>query len=566
MLANQLFKRKNLVILIALVILIIPTFWRMLRPGIFSMQDFHIFRLFEYHKCVLDLQIPCRFSPDASFEYGQPIFNFYGQLSYAFGEVFLFLGASHIDTLKILFALSLILSGLSMFLLSKQMWKSNLAALVSALVYVYAPYRAVDVYVRGALPEAFAFIFFPLIIYFLNRFISNQRQRDLVFFSLTLAGLILTHNISALMFTIFLVIWGVFVIVKNRAWKVIPKLLVSCLLILGLVSFYILPVIGESSYTSLNATTQGYFQYINHYVTLNQLLFSRFWGYGGSGFGDQDGLSLSVGHLQWILPIIGVLLLLVLRKWREYSGALVLFGLGWLFLFLTHNKSTPIWQLISPFHYIQFPWRFLGMAVFSFALGSGVIITLIRQNFWQKMAVIIICVMVIGLNFGFFFEDLWFKIDDRAQFSGKNYEQLISASIEDYWPRYGAHVPSKIAPKDPLVTEGVGSSKPVSKSTNQAKYNVDIRSKQALVTIPVVYFPGWVGFVDGKPTSIFPEPDLGAITFQVPQGFHTVSVKFTDTPVRVIGNLISFLTIFLFCLIFFKYELIKKYYEKVFKR
>src|SRR3990172_12117775 len=100
------------------ILLSLPTFWRLLPFGIHSMQDFHLFRLYEFDKCVESLQIPCRWAPDAGLGYGEPLFNFYGQLVYAFGEVFHLAGFSFINSLKILFILSLAASGVSMFFLA----------------------------------------------------------------------------------------------------------------------------------------------------------------------------------------------------------------------------------------------------------------------------------------------------------------------------------------------------------------------------------------------------------------------------------------------------------------
>src|SRR5258708_34907123 len=136
--------------LLLIIVLAIPTFLQMLRPGIFSMQDFHYFRLLEFSKCVQDLQIPCRWAVDSGAGFGEPLFNFYGQFPYWAGEVFHLLTFSKIDSLKILFILSFVLSGIGMFFLSRKIWKNDLSALVSSIIYLYAPYRAVDVWVRAA--------------------------------------------------------------------------------------------------------------------------------------------------------------------------------------------------------------------------------------------------------------------------------------------------------------------------------------------------------------------------------------------------------------------------------
>src|SRR3989344_5050765 len=112
------------------ILLSIPTFWRLFMPGIHSMQDFHLFRLQQFDKCVQNFQIPCRWAPDAGLGYGEPLFNFYGQFAYAVGEIFHLVGFNFINSLKILFILSLVGSGVGMFFLAKRIWKNDFAALV----------------------------------------------------------------------------------------------------------------------------------------------------------------------------------------------------------------------------------------------------------------------------------------------------------------------------------------------------------------------------------------------------------------------------------------------------
>lgn len=530
--------KLNLPILL-LILLLIPTFWRMLQPGIFSMHDFHIFRLYEYDKCLDDWQIPCRWAPDSAFEYGQPMFNFYTQLPYIFGEAFRFLGLSVLDSIKALFLTSLVLSALSMFLLSKQLWGNNLAALISALVYTYAPYRAVDVWVRGALPEALAFIFFPLITYLFNDYILKRKLSSLLLFALSFTGLILTHNLSVLMYIIFLSLWGIYFLTKYQTWSLVPKFILAGVLIFGLVAFYVLPVALESKLISIEKTRGGYYDFNNHFVSLRQLLVSRYWGYGASLWGEDDRLSLSVGHIQWILPLL-ILGLLVFKKERlVLSQFLILLGLGWLALWLTHNKSVFVWNNLPGISYIQFPWRFLGSAVFAFALACGALVVVKMGNFIKIILASLIIASLLALNTGFFFEDLWFKINDQQFFSGANYKVQVSSAIYDFWPIYGKKVPEDFAPKGPIFLEGTGSGMLIEKRSNRASYQIDVATTSSKLQIPIVYFPGWQAKDNGQKLEIAPSGDFGLITFTLSLGDHTVNLVFGNTPIRTVGNFIS---------------------------
>ena len=546
-------------LLLLLVILTIPSFWHMLRPGIFSMQDFHAFRLFEFDRCIQDLQIPCRWAPDSSFGYGQPLFNFYNQIVYALGEPFLLAGLQVIDTIKLLFILSLVGSAIGMFFLGRQLWKSNLAGFLAAALYVYAPYRAVDVFVRGALPEAFAFVFFPLIVLFFNRYVLGERKNNLLLFSLLLALLLLTHNLSFLMFSIFLVFWATYFLTVHKKRFLVKSLILGLLLTLSISSFYLLPVLFENRLTTLGETTAGYYIFQIHFASLYQLLISRTWGYGGSEWGMDDLLSFSVGHVQWVLPLFLLGWVFVTRKIRESLYLLVIVALGWFALFLTHGRSVLLWESLPPLAFVQFPWRFLSIATFAFALAGGSIF-LFLKDFKLKVSVFgLVIALTIFLNVGFFREDIWLETTDNEQFTGEIWEWHTSSARADFWPKYAEKVPEGPAPANPIILNGQGEITSFNETSKSMVANLVVVSDQATVQFPGVYFDGWRGFKDGEEIGVYPEGKYGQMTTELSKGKHSVSLEFTNTPVRTIGNFISLASlIVLFWLLFKKRIFTKK--------
>lgn len=532
-------KIKAFLVLIA--IFSIPTFIRLARPGIHTTQDFHFFRLVEFDKCLRDLQIPCRWAPDAGYGYGEPLFNFYGQAPYVFAEVFHLAGISKIDSLKIVFGISLVGSALAMFIFARRLWKSNLAGFISSMVYLYAPYRAVDVWVRGALPEALAFILFPLTLYFLDRYIDEEKARDVLSFSLLLALLVVTHNLSAVMFLPVIIAWVAYKIVRLRKTKVLLNIFLAGLLSLLLASFYLLPVIFESSFVTLEATTKGYFDFRGHFVGLRQLLNSRYWGYGASVFGTQDGLNLSVGHVQWVAPLIVIGVILWKRRLEKYLPALVLVILGWLALFMAHSKSIFIWEAMDFMKFIQFPWRFLGIAVFCFSLAAGLIAKLSGKT--GKVAGMTVVLAAILLNVGFFREDIWLGVRDKDLTGGQTWIDQTAASVRDFWPDFGAEFPREYAPDafegTELIREG----------SDYAIYRVGEDTDE--VSFPINYFPGWTAYENGRRLEVLPN-DNGLITIPDAKDLNIVFLKFENTDVRTLGNLVSFAGVLIFLTAYYR--------------
>lgn len=533
-------KEKGYFVYLIILILTLPTFAGMLRPGIFSMQDPHLFRLFEFSRCVDDWQLPCRWAPDATFGYGQPLFNFYAQASYFLGAIFHLLGFQLIDSLKLLFILSIAGSAVSMFFLAKQMWKNSLAALLASVIYVYAPYRALDVWVRGALPEAVSFALFPIIMLYFNKFIEDKKQRDLLLLSFFSALLVITHNLSAFMFGFFLSIWGGFVVVTRGNFRLIFPLIGAFIFSLLISAFYILPLLLESQFVHFASTTTGYFDFRAHFTTLYQLLISRFWGYGASVFGTDDGLSLAVGQVQWVVPLIA-LSGLVLKKDQRWRTVGILVFMGWLSLFLTHNKSTFIWENLSFFSFLQFPWRWLSIATFSFSLAAGGVVFLLTR--FRYLIGVTSIVVAIALTLPFFKEDIWFETTDKQELTGSRFEEYTAMSRSDYWPIFAKEVPNSLAPEISSVTEGEGGGEFINKTSNEAQYGFNIVSQNAQVQVPIVFFPGWKAHIDDEEIDIYPSGIYGLITANVSGGIHILTLSFTNTPIRTIGNIVSLLSL-----------------------
>ena len=133
----------------------------LLTPGYFIMHDdLQMMRQLEMEKCFKDGQIPCRWIPDMGYGFGYPLFNYYPPLPYWIGMLVRVIGFSFVDTVKIVFLISIIASGMSMYVLAKEFF-GKYGGTLSAIFYIWAPYHSVDVFVRGAMNEAWALAFFP---------------------------------------------------------------------------------------------------------------------------------------------------------------------------------------------------------------------------------------------------------------------------------------------------------------------------------------------------------------------------------------------------------------------
>lgn len=505
---------------------------RLWRPGYFSMQDdIHVFRLQQFDECLRDGQIPCRFISQGGLGYGYPLFNYYSPLPYAVAESFHSLGLSLIDSLKISFILPFFLGSVGMFLLAS--WHFGLVGgLIASALFTFAPYHAVDVFVRGALAEFWAISLMPLTLYFIA-------QKSSSFFSLSLLLLLLSHNLSSLYFLPLVILYAWYL--KRLSVNFFQSLFLS----FGLASFFILPAFFEKNLTTVNTMTQGYFSYVNHFATLSQLFISRFWGYGASLWGPVDDMSFQIGHLHWLVPLF--VLLFSLRSKKIDRLPFFVFAIGLFAVFLTHNRSTFLWQALPLLQFYQFPWRFLGLAVLCFSFVSAKI----TRNIYLATIIIL---ATIGLNFNYFHEDLWYSVTDSAYFSPAAIYRQSAAGLKDYWPSSTQEFPTTMAQTPPQFSSPQANLLSFHKTSQKIQGEATNSGPDPLeLILPAVYFPNWQLTINHQPASYQIDPRFGQIVLSLPPGNSTFELKFTDTPIRRLANIISLISLFLF-IIKLKYD------------
>lgn len=517
-------------------------------PGYFNMHDdLQMMRQLEMEKCFLDGQIPCRWVPDMGYGFGFPLFNFYPPLPYLIGQGIRLLGFSFVSTIKTIFILSFVISGITMYFLAKEFF-GKVGGVISSIFYVWAPYHSVDVYVRGAMNEAWALVWFPLILLTSYKLIKEGKTKYIILLSLSWVALLTSHNLMAMVFGPVFAIWCLIFLIKEKALRKIPQLAISGILALALAAFFTLPAVLEQGFVQVNTLVTGYYEYIAHFVDLNQLLISRFWGYGPSVWAENDGMPFQIGHVHWIFSLVLLALFgyryLKTRKINIVSMLVFFFvGVGWFAAFMTHSRSTPIWQATPPLAFVQFPWRFLTMVILAFSFIAGSLVFVIPKKF-LKVVVILLPLLLLILNWNYFKPEKMGPLTDEQKFSGAAWELQQTAGIYDYLPKAAIQAPQEPQRHLAEILEGKGSVDNPKQGTNWASFNINVTSDMGKTRLGIFMFPNWKVFIDDKETNIFVDKDerWGRMYIEVPKGEHSIYAKLYDTPVRTAGNAISLLT------------------------
>jgi hypothetical protein len=297
----------------------------------------------------------------------------------------------------------------------------------------------------------------------------------------------------------------------------------------------------------------NYFDFRGHFLSIYQILFANSWGYGSSMPGPNDQIMLGIGVLFWFVPLVSMVIGIFTKKNR--AGLLFLNTLAWASLFLMHSKSTVIWESLPLMNLVQFPWRFNAFAGIFFALGAGYFGLLDIKRGAKVTILTAFLTLLLLFHARFFRPSGWLTISDTDKLSGKNWELATTISINDYLPITTSLSPPEKAKDSPVVLSGKMDLINIEKGSNWQKWLVEV-SDDALVQAQIFYFPDWKLYIDGRETQIDFKNHNGIITFDIGKGMHTVILKLTDTPIRVVGNIITILGIpaFLFLYKRYKYE------------
>lgn len=381
----------------------------LLKPGYFwgahdARHD--VYFIFQYLRGIQGGDWLARWSPEFSWGYGYPFFLIYGPFTSFIGALLVgFLGFGYTQAVEVLFAATIIASGLAMYGYVRS-WLGRNAALVAAVAYVFLPYRLLEVYVRASLAEYVALMWLPLILWSVRAAFHSTRAISrspltvnrspilpLIATAFTYAGLMITSNLVALIFTPLLALYCLVVLLnrineeqplrglsRESLFPLITNLIrVSTAPVLGLLlglllsAFFWIPALSEGGLVNQDQWYGGYYNPELHFVYPHQLL-EPGWGFGISQPGPDDvqqgALSFQLGAAPLALAVLSLVGLRAIPAARRRELWLLLL---WLFLaiFLMLPISSWAWRNVSFVSFAQFPWRWLMIAALPLAVLVG---------------------------------------------------------------------------------------------------------------------------------------------------------------------------------------------------
>lgn len=507
-------------------------------------QD-HVARIANFYLNLSQGNLIPIWAPNLNWGYGHPILEFLYPLPSYTASFFHVLGLSLVDSTKIVFGLGMVLSFIFMFLWLKQFLPKS-SSLFGAFLYMYAPYRFVELYVRGDVGENLAFALIPLTLYFIYRFYKHEKSNDILLGGISLALLILSHNAISLMFTPLIFLYCIYLAFLCKDKKIFYYYVILIILGFGLSAFFWIPALFEGKYTLRNIVTKG--GYLSNFVNFKDLFYGH-WNYGISG-----QFTIQLGIIQWVSLILSPFFVFKYFRTKDKSFWLIL-GLiltTLMAVFLMLPISNFLWQRIMLLQNFQFPEIFGDYGFYN--LDSWGIPNLHDAKKLQILLTLTFILLILFVSKDYM-RPQGYLLKPESYYLGIYNSTTDTGESAPIWSvrfmEHRAQAPIQIIEQTGTVREVV----------NRATYRQYMFSskEKARVLVNILYFPKWTIYVDGKETQIeFQDPRYrGLMTFYVSSGDHKIEAVFENTNLRIFSEYVSIISI-LSILGFYGFRFVKK--------
>lgn len=330
--------------------------------------------------------------------YGNPFF--YPDLFLYIPALIMFTGVSVAVSYKIFIMILTVATMYVTYYSIKGIFKSDNIAFLTMIGYTGSIYRVCNIQFRGALGEIIAITFIPLIMYGLHKIVydgsSNYKERGKMYFTLAIGFTLMLYSHLISFFIMFLVAFIYFIknirkiYIEKRHIDIIKATLVS----IGLTAPFLMPM--------LFMMTKGKYEYNE---TLTFKLTDRLINIlGALNINLNDYLLMFIWLI--VLSLVFIIINYIFKKYN-YSNikkeTIIMLLIGTIMIIFS-TDLTP-WNLIEkifpPISLIQFPFRFLSLAMFFLILSNSIILEKIIKN--TNLKLFIFCIITVVLNIGVLF-------------------------------------------------------------------------------------------------------------------------------------------------------------------
>ena len=489
---------KNQILVIFLVVVIsLPAVFALFQTGFPQTDDgnWMVIRFSAFYASFRDGQIPVRFLERLNYGYGYPVSNFLYPGFMYLGIPIHILGINFVDTIRILFGVSLLSSSLFCFFWLSKLFRQK-AAFLGAIFYLYVPYHLFDVYKRGSLGEVLSLAIVPFVLWMI--------EKNFFFFvALGVFLLSISHNTLALLFLPLLFIYSLI--------RKIPlsKIIISFFTGILLSSFFIIPAVLELSYTNFSKTKisdiSGYFTDVNliGFSTFFVLVMSC-WLLLKNKVNEKDG--------QRPLSILFVTILSVS-------------------IIFSTSVSEFLWKFL-PQTFIQFPFRLLSYEIVAGSFLTAFVFSRLKRFFVPTASIFLILVFI---NV---FQYLKPSASQNLPDTFYSTNEATTTVQDEYMPVWVKEKPKSHFERKVEVISGNATMSNILSSAKKISFILNAQTPTT-IRINTIYYPGWKASLNGNNLSIDYSNIYGVMDLYIPKGDNSIILTFGETPLRLVADGIS---------------------------
>ncbi len=521
------------------------------RPATFD-GSMHQTIIAQFHNALADGEFPVTWS-DGFANYGLPMPIIHQQTMSYLGGGIMFITNNALLSYKLVLLIATFVSSILFYIFLRFYFSPNLA-LLGTFVFNFAPYRIINVYTRGSLPEYTASMGIPLVLISLYLILQKKNMWGLPLLTVSTALLFLSHPFVIIVGSFLFVPYFLFNLKSQKrkiqlaAWSTI-----AVGIGIGLTGYYSLPLFLEIKYfyygQAGDKLSPGHFMGLTNY-------FSNTWNYFSASEIYTRPHVIMNGLFESIVLIAGVVFLIVKRKLISPKVRLLLSSFivsGILIIFMTTKYSQIVYDTFPILGGIQHPWRMFSALIFVPPIILVILVSQVKKYQFALISCLIILVALLR------FPQLYSKNNEVIPESAFDFtvSNLASNNLNTIWTGETQEYPVKKTKVEIIEGDGKIVQKQIENSKRQ--YQIQAESPVRLVDY-TFYFPGWMVYIDGVPATIeFQDQNYrGVITYQVPAGKHTVDVTFEDTKVRSLGKLLTIFSLVIFMVFLISLQLLAK--------
>ena len=502
----------------------------------------HICRIIGTEQTLADKQFLPMIMSNLCNNFGYSWNIFYSPLTAYMSVMFRIFNFSYVNCLKLCMFVIVLLSGLTMYKLTFRITKNKKLATLASIIYILAPYRITDMYIRTALAELASFIFIPIV--FEGLYIIVNEEKKSYKLALGAAGLILTHQVIAMYTAIICFVYLIVFFKKLKSKTVLKNIGVNLLFCILMTSFYWVGLLQHYLNTSYEVFVPGRMErekvLIFYKAKFSQLFITS----------SEQTMIYAIG----LLSVIGLVLTPIAYKKipKEYKKTYMFFLIAGIILIGMTLSIFPFEKLPQALTMLQFTFRLFTFTSFFFAFVVATNFVILIKNFKTFDIVVLLTISILLLL------PYKSKLDFNLQ---ENEERLINgvrvtentgrvhagmASME-YLPTKAFKNLKYIANRKDEVIVLDNDEAVISDYTKQDS-NMNCRisniNKETTIELPYIYYLGYRIYANGQEIK-YTESDNGLIQINIAKDSQ-IKVKYLGTNEMLISyavSIISFATI-----------------------